>query len=1071
MTQKTLRYQDGKSDKFWTIMLSGCSHTVTYGRSGTGGQTQTKDFPTVEAALKSYEKLVAEKLKKGYLENNSVEIDRETADSIPSKETAIAAKPIPPELKIEKSIDLNPEDWLWVTWRSRTPQPRLEAKPFDLQKALNRLQQIEGKLSNRQRNLSGYFSLNWHNAEIAIDISLEEANFWLTAMTCDLPGSSYWNKQHLADLVTLLGKIDFKDLPDYKQTICKLLRTGRMMSLQIVQPLNKLFPIVETIVDLYQLYQANNQNLIEYVSLVFDPDYIEQYHKFHPAWNRSRSIEEIAETLKYDARSLVNTLILGFKLFIYPYLTDEEIQVMQAQLRPTLLKSQADTLEIYKLAAYLGMHEQVKEQVATWLPHAFSANFVQTSTGYLNAIEALEIIFGLNNAKEIESSVRRLNLDIDLPDHIRGWFANTEFNGLDVVCKSIKTDEQLQVFTLAKAPEVAPYMLELWLSLKKPQLARQWLEDYPIYAVVGLIPVIAETWVAPVRVKPNELKKAAINFLRSMKRKGYEPLICAALERETPEIAAKVRSLVFEQDEPSAPFDSSTTPQWLSAGISELPKQKRAKPPTWVSYADLLPIVIGDRALNEEQINACLTALSLSTLDSPLSLVQNLKIHANRQILDTFIWSLFERWLTEGAPNKEKWAMLSLGLLGSDAVALKLTPLIRTWPGESQHPRAVLGLECLRAIGTDTALMQIHGIAQKVKFQGLKARAQECIKAIARDRQLTTDQLADRIIPDCGLNEKGRRTFDFGSRQFEFLLSADLKPMLRDPQGKKIATLPKPNSKDNSELANSASADWKLIKKQIGDVAKLHSLRLETAMVEYRTWNWQDFETLLVQHPLMTHLVQRTIWATYDAEKRLQSTFRVAEDQTYTDANDNPCNLDPSLLIGIPHPLDLDDTTKSLWGEVIGDYEIMQPFPQINRDIYFLTDEEREADEITRFADRSIPGVTLVRMIESRGWLKGALHDHGDYCVNYKYFPQGDVTAIIGDYETLHVAQSGIWGDVTMKGCLFIKGNCGQPYEYPKTGSWFAKQSQLTCLKLGEVDRIVMSEVMRDMTAIAANAK
>jgi predicted DNA-binding WGR domain protein len=1081
MTQKNLRYQDGKSDKFWTISLSGCSHTVTYGRSGTNGQTQTKEFPTVDAALKSYEKLIAEKLKKGYLE-----VDGECSDVIVSPvesveqaiaipqivESAIAAKPLSVELNIEKSLDLDPEDWLLATWRSRTPKLRSEAKPFNLQNALKRLQRIEGA----KRKSSGHFYLNWSKAEIAIDISPEEANFWLTAMTCDMPDGRpdvHWDKKNLADLVALLANMNFEDLPDRKQTIHNLLRTGRLSSPQIALPVNKLFPIVEIIVELYHLYQSSKENLVEYVSLVFSPDYIKQYARSY-GWNRSLSIEQIAETLKYDARSLITNLISGFKLYIHPYLTDAEIQAMQEQLRP-ILKSPVDDLETCKLAAYLGMHEQVKEQVAiwqTWQANVPIASGVNTSTGYLNSREALEVIFGLSNAEAIESTVRRLNLAIAMPEHIRGWLANTEFNALDMACKSIQTDEQLQAFALAKAPEVAPYMLELWISLKRPQLARQWLEDYPSYAVVGLIPVVADTWVDPVRVKPNELKKAATAFLQSMKRKGYESLISAALERETPEIAAKVRSLIFEQDEPNYElFDDSTTPQWLSTGISELPKQKRAKPPTWVSYADLPLIVIGDRALNEEQINACLIALNLSTLDSPLELVKNLKTHANRQSLDTFIWALFERWLNEGAPNKEKWAMCALGLLGSDAIVLKLTPLIRIWPGESQHPRAVLGLECLRAIGTDTALMQIHGIAQKIKFQGLKARAQDCMEAIARDRQLTTDQLADRIIPDCGLDAKGQRTFDFGSRQFKFLLGADLKPMLRDPQGKKIATLPKPNSKDDLGLANSAIADWKLIKKQIGDVAKLHSLRLETAMVEYRTWNWQDFETLLVRHPLMTHLVQRTIWATYDAENRLQGTFRVAEDQTYTDANDNPYNPDLQLLVGIPHPLTLDDATKSLWGEVIGDYEIMQPFPQINRDIYFLTDEEREADEITRFADIPIPGVTLVRMIESRGWLKGGLHDHGDYCVNYKYFPQGDVTAIIGDYETLHVAQSDIWGDVTMKGCLFIKGECKQPYEYPKTGSWYAQNSKLTCLKLGEVDRIVISEVLRDMTAIASSAK
>ena len=69
--------------------------------------------------------------------------------------------------------------------------------------------------------------------------------------------------------------------------------------------------------------------------------------------------------------------------------------------------------------------------------------------------------------------------------------------------------------------------------------------------------------------------------------------------------------------------------------------------------------------------------------------------------------------------------MSALGLLGSDDTALKLTPLVRAWPGESQHQRAVFGLECLRAIGTDVALMQLNGIAQKVSFKGLKAKARE----------------------------------------------------------------------------------------------------------------------------------------------------------------------------------------------------------------------------------------------------------------------------------------------------------------------------------------------------------
>ena len=71
MNQRSLHYCDGKSDKFWTITLDGKSQTVHYGRVGTVGQTQTKEFSTEAEALKSYKKLVNEKLKKGYLEVKS----------------------------------------------------------------------------------------------------------------------------------------------------------------------------------------------------------------------------------------------------------------------------------------------------------------------------------------------------------------------------------------------------------------------------------------------------------------------------------------------------------------------------------------------------------------------------------------------------------------------------------------------------------------------------------------------------------------------------------------------------------------------------------------------------------------------------------------------------------------------------------------------------------------------------------------------------------------------------------------------------------------------------------------
>jgi predicted DNA-binding WGR domain protein len=58
----------GSSKKFWEISVENNSFTVRFGRIGTAGQSQTKSFAETSKARMESEKLIAEKLKKGYIE-------------------------------------------------------------------------------------------------------------------------------------------------------------------------------------------------------------------------------------------------------------------------------------------------------------------------------------------------------------------------------------------------------------------------------------------------------------------------------------------------------------------------------------------------------------------------------------------------------------------------------------------------------------------------------------------------------------------------------------------------------------------------------------------------------------------------------------------------------------------------------------------------------------------------------------------------------------------------------------------------------------------------------------------
>ena len=76
-------YKDEKSHKFWCIDYSGYDFSVNYGKSGSIGKFEIKEFETEEECLKQAEKLIRSKEKKGYVEDtgfdfmNKIYIDSE----------------------------------------------------------------------------------------------------------------------------------------------------------------------------------------------------------------------------------------------------------------------------------------------------------------------------------------------------------------------------------------------------------------------------------------------------------------------------------------------------------------------------------------------------------------------------------------------------------------------------------------------------------------------------------------------------------------------------------------------------------------------------------------------------------------------------------------------------------------------------------------------------------------------------------------------------------------------------------------------------------------------------------
>ncbi len=580
------------------------------------------------------------------------------------------------------------------------------------------------------------------------------------------------------------------------------------------------------------------------------------------------------------------------------------------------------------------------------------------------------------------------------------------------------------------SPQLVDAVLHIASNLKKAKAQAQlWLREHPRTALFKALPAAFHPQHSPTRDN-------ARYGIRWLSGNGF-----TALAREVAQIyggsmPAALDALLSADPLLVLPGKMPRLPTFFVPGALRRPELRK-----------------GSLALPASAVEHIASILTISPLDAPYPGLQIVREICTPTSLAEFAWDVFEAWTTAGSPSKEGWAFTALGLLGNDETARRLAPRIRLWPGESAHARAVTGLDLLAAIGTDVALMHLNAIAGKVKFKALQERAKEKISAVAEARGFTAEELADRLVPDLGLDETGTLVLDFGPRQFFVGFDETLKPLVKDAQGMRLKDLPKPVKSDDAALAEAATNSYKQIKKDAKAIASQQVSRLEMAMVARRRWPVADFKLFFIEHPLMRHLAARLVWGVYEAGK-LVSNFRVAEDWSFSDADDTLYQLPEQTddcSVGISHILEMPKANLAAFGQIFADYEILQPFKQLGRETYSLTPEEQGLSTLTRFKDKQVATGSVLGLV-NRGWERGQAQDAGwvgEFSKrlegNLQIDVQLDPGTIVGDlsYEPKQTLPA-----VVLR----------------KRGSY----DQKDVLPFAGLHSVVISEILRDLELLAA---
>jgi hypothetical protein len=379
----------------------------------------------------------------------------------------------------------------------------------------------------------------------------------------------------------------------------------------------------------------------------------------------------------------------------------------------------------------------------------------------------------------------------------------------------------------------------------------------------------------------------------------------------------------------------------------------------------------------------CYVSLYLESKDmKKLYGAEKIRALLDGNTMQALITMLYQEWLGTGADSKTKGMMTLYSIHSGDQAVRDLKAQVKDFDYKSRSAMAGDAVRAIAASGSTMSLVTVDTLGRTYQNKLVRRMAAEALEEAAKLQGLTVEQLADKIVPTLGLDEKGELHLATDQRSWIAKLGADLKITLYNSEGKKISALPVIGKGEDDVKYEEVKEALSLLKKELRTLVSGQTQRLELALSSQRSWTKEGFEELFVKNPIMEIFASSLIF-TQD-----ENTFRYNGDGSYSNQNDDTYATGNGE-IRLAHPLNLAEDVKSAWRKQLADYECAQPFPQLDRKIYTLPKEEESKTSYDRFKGTMVNGGGFVRRLFKSDWQRGDLGDAGSYY---------DINKTIGDY-------------------------------------------------------------------------
>jgi hypothetical protein len=358
-----------------------------------------------------------------------------------------------------------------------------------------------------------------------------------------------------------------------------------------------------------------------------------------------------------------------------------------------------------------------------------------------------------------------------------------------------------------------------------------------------------------------------------------------------------------------------------------------------------------------------------------------------------------------------------------------------------------VGNACLHSLSVTSgneAAAELNRLNLLIKKPSTRKLIGKSLDKVAESSGQTREDLEEITVPTYGLDAESclKQTLGGFTAEFRLIGPEAMELQWHKADGKLQKSIP-------VEVKENHATELKALKRTLQDLEKMlpaQRQRLERLLLSEREWDFDAWRERYLTHPLLAFLTRRLVWHFRQKEQHASGIWR---DGKIVDFRDRSIDWPSSKTrVRLWHPLGEPGETVASWRQWLETHEVTQPFKQAHREIYILTDAERQTGTYSnRFAAHIIRQHQLAALAKERGWtyqLQGAFDSANSPTL---LLPRWDLAA-----EFWVDSPHGIGG--TSEAGIYLHVSTDQVRFSDTTG---------TPRPLEQVPALVFSEVMRDV--------